>query len=527
MKQKGVSIELSNRFKVTGLNQDQRDKVKEALTFNNPAYEKARRFSPYKYVAVPPYLTYYNEVSVRTENGDRTKILTLPSGVDLCGILKTSNLTISDQRITTPIKYPPFKLKLRTDQENAVGAYLWQVKKSASPKQIVSMLTGKGKTILALYLAATLGQKTLILVHKDDLVVGWKADIEKCFGKINVGLIKAKSRKVGSLITIATVQTLSRMDSDELDTYTDQFGFVVQDECHHVGLNIFNIIDKFKAKYRLGLSATPFRSDGLNFVFELFFGGVCYKQEAVVDDEDISSVEVRVLDSGFQYKPFVYQGRVFNAFDYKKSELPHRPLYVEDIPYKDRPRITFQEIDSQAVTSPKTKIMVCKKVLEHCRQGHSCLLLFTQKEHINSYYRYLRVFVPEEKILLYYGDSKEKTDVMMKRAESKEALITLATLAKTTEGTNVKAWEVLFLVSSMNDEKNVTQAVGRIRRKKEGKLNPVIVYDVRYSQAYSLKNHYKLRSSVYDKLKFTVKDKGSVKKERGRQASMFSRGYKR
>ena len=36
-----------------------------------------------------------------------------------------------------------------------------------------------------------------------------------------------------------------------------------------------------------------------------------------------------------------------------------------------------------------------------------------------------------------------------------EVLVTLGTLAKATEGTNVKAWEVLFLVSSINNEKNV------------------------------------------------------------------------
>lgn len=521
-----MQIELSNRFTLTGLSQDQRDKIKDSLTFDNPAYASAKRFSPYKYVAVPPYLTYYNEASVRTSDGDRKKVLSVPSGIDLCSILETSNLTISDQRITVPIKYPPFKLELRTDQSESVANYMWEIKKSARPKQIVSMFTGKGKTILALYIASKLGQKTLVLVHKDDLVVGWKADIEKCFGKINVGLIKAKSRKVGSLITIATVQTLNRMGSEELSTYTKQFGLVIQDECHHVGLNIFNIIDQFHAKYRLGLSATPFRSDGLNFVFDLFFGGICFKQEAVVDDEDISSVEVRVLDSGFKYRPFLYKGRVFNSYDYDTKELPRNIQYVEDIPYKDRPRILFQDLDNQAVLNNKTKIQVCRKVLEHYRQGHSCLVLFTQKEHINSYYRYLRVFVPEERILLYYGDSKEKTDIMMDRAERKEVLITLATYAKTTEGTNVKSWEVQFLVSSMNNEKNVEQAVGRVRRKKEGKLNPVIVYDIRYSQSYSLRSHYRLRQSVYNRLKFKIVDKGVPQQEKSSSRSVFSRGYK-
>ena len=125
--------------------------------------------------------------------------------------------------------------------------------------------------------------------------------------------------------------------------------------------------------------------------------------------------------------------------------------------------------------------------------------------------------------MLYYGDSKEKSDVMMKKAESKEVLVTLATYAKAVEGTNVKSWEVEFLVSSLNNEKNVEQAVGRIRRRKDGKIDPAIVYDVRYGDCYSLKSHYKNRFSVYKRLKFTIFDKNSELTPRNR--GMFTRGY--
>ena len=134
------------------------------------------------------------------------------------------------------------------------------------------------------------------------------------------------------------------------------------------------------------------------------------------------------------------------------------------------------------------------------------------------YYEYLKQFIPEDKIMLYYGDSKESSANMMKKAENKEVMVTLATYAKATEGTNVKSWEVLFLVSSLNNAKNVEQATGRIRRKKEGKINPVIVYDVRYSDCYSLRSHYATRLSAYKKLKYTVEDSKSRK-------SIFTRGY--
>lgn len=518
-----MNIIKTNRQILQGLTREQRDKIKDALTFDNPAYMQAKRYGRSKYTSIPPYLTYYKEFSIRSEGGERKKALSVPIGVIVHKILDVPFVPNEDKRNEVRVKYPKFNLELRNDQIRAEKAYMQEVNYAVYPKCIVQLPTGKGKSILALHIAQKLGQKTLVLVHKDDLVVGWQKDIKLCFGdSIDVGLIKAKSRKVGKHITIATVQTLSRMSEEELSQYTNQFGLVVQDECHHVGLNIFNIIDQFNSRYKLGLSATPKRSDGLNFVFDLFFGGLCYKHIVTEDDEDICGCEVRVLDSNYQYDPFVYEQQAFNYHDFKEEDLPSDIQFLKDIPHNERPRVPFLTVDDEAVKSPKTKVMVCKKIIEHYKQGHSVIALFTQKEHINLYYRHLCRYIPKDQIMLYYGDSKEKSEDMMKKAEDKEILVTLATYAKATEGTNVKSWEVEFLVSSVNNQKNVEQATGRVRRRKEGKLNPVIVYDVRYSRCYSLGSHYDTRRTVYRRLKYSIID---PKSNSTRKRGMFSRGY--
>ena len=77
-------------------------------------------------------------------------------------------------------------------------------------------------------------------------------------------------------------------------------------------------------------------------------------------------------------------------------------------------------------------------------------------------------------------------------------------------------------MSSLNNQKNVEQATGRIRRRKEGKLNPVKVYDIRYSECYSLKNHFNTRMKVYRRLKYKVSDPLNVFMNR---RGMFTRGY--
>lgn len=518
-----MNIVKSNDQEVYGLTSEQIEKVKEALTFDNPAYKNAKRYSRSKYISIPPYLTYYSEFSVKGEDGERKKVLEVPIGVNISKIIDVPFVPFEDKRHDIQVKFPKFLLDLRNDQIRAEKEYMQEVTYAVHPKCIIQLPTGKGKSILALHIAQKLKQRTLILVHKDDLVVGWKKDIELCFGKdIDVGLIKAKSRKIGRHITIATVQTLSRMSEHELQDYIGAFGLVVQDECHHVGLNIFNVINQFSSKYKLGLSATPKRSDGLDFVFDLFFGGICYKHIVTEDDEDICGCDVRVIDSNFKYDPFIHGNQIFNYYDFSPKDLPDDLIMLNDISHKDRPSVPYLTIDNEAVKSSKTKIMVCKKIIEHYKQGHSIIALFTQKEHIDLYYRHLCRYIPKNQIMLYYGDSKEKSEDMMRKAENKEILVTLATYAKATEGTNVKSWEVEFLVSSLNNEKNVEQATGRVRRRKEGKLNPVIVYDVRYSECYSLKRHFDTRMRVYRNLKYQVTDPKNVFKKRHQ---MFSRGY--
>lgn len=517
-----MRIEVSNNQTVYGLSKSERDKVKENLTFKNPAYLNAKKYSPYGYTSIPQFLEYFEE-STYLEGGERKKKIEIPIGVDLEKLLKRK-AEFEDQRISPFSNFPKFSLKLREDQTEAALAYLQFVKEKTIAPSLISMPTGKGKTITALYIASRLKTKTLILVHKNDLVVGWKKDIEKCFPGMKTGLIKAKSRKIGEHITIATVQTLARLTEEELAELYDTFGLVIQDECHHIGLNIFNIIGNFNSRYKLGLSATPVRNDGLNFVFRLFLGGLCYKfsdkKIAGESDKDISDVEVKTLVSPAKFIPCIdNDGEVFNAAGMKY--IPEELLLVEDIPHDKRPKISYMDADDEAVMNPKTMKLVGANILEEYSKGNSVLALFTQKKHIEEYAAMLEPYLlKREHMILYYGDSKEDSEKLMQLAEDKKARITLATYSKASEGTNVRAWEVLFLVSSRNNEKDIEQATGRIRRRKHGKIDPVIVYDVKYPGCYMLRSHFRTHQRVYSRLGY----KGDVDKSANQ---FFKRGYER
>lgn len=536
-----VTAELRNDIKLT-FSADEvglLERIKDKLTFDNPKYAQVKRYSRYKYTKVPPYLTYYS--GQHRDRKEDTISIHVPIGTNLEDLFNNPlyshfDYEVVDYRVEPRVTYPISNFTLRDDQSKAFKSFVESCVNElphhhySQGAGVVSMPTGKGKTILGIYIAQWLKVKTLVLVHKDDLVTGWKKDISQFFGgKLEAGLIKAKTRDTDSNIVIATVQTLSRMKEEELDKYLDMFGLIITDECHHIASTTFNIVGEFNAKYKLGLSATPKRSDGLTPALFLYNGPLVFKLEYKKSDKDILPCKVILQKSKAKYLPFVAKEKgtpvdqVFNYYDFLEEDLPRDYCLVQNIPYNQRPRISFSTIDDCVVTNRAFKIQVCKKVLEHATQGHSCLLLFTQKEHIDLYYIFLKRYFPKEKIMKFYGDSKEKSSVLMERADSKEVLITLATLAKTTEGTNVKAWEVLFLISSMNDSKNIEQATGRIRRVKDGKLKPVLVYDYYHSEVYSMRNHISTHLSTFKRLKYDIDygDTGLLSDS----GKMFSRGY--
>ena len=288
-------------------------------------------------------------------------------------------------------------------------------------------------------------------------------------------------------------------------------------------------IKKFKCKYRLGLTATPERSDGLDHIMNLYYGGLCYKYEKKDEDEDEDILPVKVI----KQKSSVFFNPLFKNVgteDHPKYALvdmyapvdvamKHNYIRLSDIPYALRPTINYQTIDNFVVSKESYKDMVCHDIINEYSKGHSCIVFFSQKEHCRLYYDYLRLYVSEEDLGLYYGDNSDNKAVLEK-AEKQRKFITLTTYAKATEGTNVKTWEVEFLVSSINNEKNTEQAVGRIRRVKDGKLNPAVLYDYRVPYVYSLANHGSTRDRRYRQLGFIIDGENPNQKR-----SIFKRGY--
>ncbi|MBS0495235.1 MAG: DEAD/DEAH box helicase family protein [Proteobacteria bacterium] len=161
---------------------------------------------------------------------------------------------------------------LRLDQEAAVAAMLHH------DTGVLCAPTAFGKTVTAAAMIARRGVNTLVLVHRTELFKQWQERLQAFLGvgkKGVVGTIGGGKAKPTGKIDIAVMQSVSRQG--EVNPLVENYGQVIVDECHHVGAVSFDaILKRTKAKYVLGLTATPIRRDGQQPIIFMQCGPIRY-----------------------------------------------------------------------------------------------------------------------------------------------------------------------------------------------------------------------------------------------------------
>ena len=192
----------------------------------------------------------------------RQGLVTIPSGRE---DLIPKDYQIVDKRINLQVEFPEFQFELRPSQQDVYD--------KIDDSCIINAWVSWGKTFTALAIAKKLGQKTLVVVHTLALLKQWETEVEKVFG-IQAGIIGSGKFNIDSPIVIGSVQSLYR----RIAAINDKFGTVILDEMHHVSSPTFGrIVDKNKARYKLGLSGTIERKDGKHVVFRDYFGQTVLK----------------------------------------------------------------------------------------------------------------------------------------------------------------------------------------------------------------------------------------------------------
>jgi len=134
---------------------------------------------------------------------------------------------------------------------------------------------GVGKTVLGTYLLAKRGRSTLVLVHRQPLLDQWVAQLSMFLGieEKEIGQIGGGKRKPNGRLDVAMIQSLVRQG--RVDDLVETYGHVIVDECHHVpAVSFERVLSEIKARYVLGLTATPHRRDGHHPILEMQLGPV-------------------------------------------------------------------------------------------------------------------------------------------------------------------------------------------------------------------------------------------------------------
>ena len=190
--------------------------------------------------------------------------------------------TLDDERTTEPLPIPAdeaelagaFRTKLaftpRPYQDDALAAWL-----AAAGCGVVILPTGAGKTVLALMAIERLKLRTLVVVPTIELLYQWRDAVIERLGvpKSKVGVVGDGRREVRP-VTIITYASAAMPESPIGGT-----GLLICDEAHHLPSPSYSSIPvRCGAPYRLGLTATPERSDGADTLLYKLLGPVVYQR---------------------------------------------------------------------------------------------------------------------------------------------------------------------------------------------------------------------------------------------------------
>jgi len=250
---KALTVTLANLvyFEKSALPQALANRLIRLAAFQNPEFYKAQAMR----------MSVWDKPRVIGNAENYPQHIALPRGcLDAARAFLRDNgigCELRDERFAGEPLQADFVGTLRPDQELAVTAML---KHDAG---VLCAPTAFGKTVTAAAIIASRGVNTLVLVHRTELLKQWQERLQAFLGvgKDVVGTIGGGKSKPTGHIDIAVMQSLSRQG--EVNALVENYGQIVVDECHHVGAASFDaILKRTKAKFVLGLTATPIRRDG-------------------------------------------------------------------------------------------------------------------------------------------------------------------------------------------------------------------------------------------------------------------------
>jgi superfamily II DNA or RNA helicase len=345
---------------------------------------------------------------------------------------------LNDERFAgNPIEVA-FAGSLRKDQEVAVAVML------RHDAGVLCAPTAFGKTVVAAAVIARREVNTLVLVHRTELLKQWQERLQTFLGvgKGVVGTIGGGKAKPTGKIDIAVMQSLSRQG--EVNPLVEGYGQVIVDECHHVGAVSFDaILRRSKAKFVLGLTATPIRRDGQQPIIFMQCGPIQHTAKPSEDAPHDLAVTPR--------------------FCYLRIDVPV-DAGIQDV---------FRHLANDASRTA----VVAEEVAAAFRLGRKVLVLTERTEHVGAIATALSNVVPAPFVLHGRMSRKQRATVIeqLKALPADAPRILVATGKLIGEGFDHPALDTMVLAMPISWRGTLQQYAGRLHREHAAKSDVRII----------------------------------------------------
>lgn len=329
------------------------------------------------------------------------------------------------------------KTKLRPQQQDALLSMV------SHGHGILNLGCGHGKTVVALNYIALEQEKAIVIVNRVNLISQWIDEIKTHLNIPidKIGIIQGKKWEYeDKYIVLASINTLSNKADSLPSNFANSFGVIIFDECHHLSAPMFHKVCPMFYGKRHGLSATPKREDGYERAFEYHIGPVHFSNTS---QELIPSIYF--IDTGLN------EDDVTDDAKDRSGEIHHRKLCAWLGTLRNRNDLIRKEIDL------------------YVSQGHKVLCLTHSVEHV----KHMSTLYPESGIAC--GD----VDAELRRDNIANNPVSFATLDVAAEALNVPELSCLIIMTPFGAKTHgniLQQALGRIQRKHQHKLNPIAIF---------------------------------------------------
>jgi superfamily II DNA or RNA helicase len=290
----------------------------------------------------------------------------------------------------------------------------------------------------------------------------------------NIGQFGGGKNKRTGLIDVAVIQSLQHKGA--IEEFVADYGHVVVDECHHLSAVTFErVLREVRAKYVLGLTATPTRKDGHHPIIYMQCGPVRFQ-----------------LSARKAAKSSPLQHRVF----------PRLTSFVWSRPENET---TVQDIYAALFSDQARNDLIVRDLVQTLSAGRSPLVLTGRTDHLDYLAERLQGTCSHTFILKGGMGAKQRKKLAdsLTAVSPSEPRVILATGSYLGEGFDDPRLDTLLLVTPISWKGTLQQYVGRLHRLHENK-SEVQVYDYADVSVPMLARMYRKRLAGYAALGYAI-----------------------